>query len=53
MIETERKSVFYSEIEYWKFYIDWIRTCSSLNPKSPNKNESIWEGIKALYDREG
>ena len=45
----EDKGLFRNEIEYWTFYIYWIRNCCSLNPGSPNKDKSILRGIQVLY----
>lgn len=45
----EDKGLFRNEVEYWTFYIDWVRTCCSLNPKSPNKDKSILRGIQVLF----
>lgn len=45
----EDKGLFRNEIEYWTFYVDWIRTCLALNPDSLNREKSVFKGIQVLY----
>ena len=47
----ENKGKFQNEMEYWKFYISWIRACCSLNPASQNREKIIMKGIQILYGR--
>ena len=49
MTRIELKNGYYNEIEYWTFYVDWIRTCLALNPDSLNREKSIFKGIQVLY----
>ncbi|WP_346902068.1 hypothetical protein [Faecalicatena contorta] len=49
MNSLEDKGLFRNEIEYWTFYIDWIRICCSINPESINREKSILRGIQVLY----
>lgn len=45
----EDKGKFENERDYWEFYIDWVRVCTSLNPSSRNKGKSILRGVRVLF----